>query len=129
MTAEASAGVSFWHGTSSSPIRVAMMDRELQFERLRSWIRWRYGEVLGTAFVVVSAPTQLPTAVEQWATKNPDAVWQLIWFESDAVLCGLAPTDSLTNTEQFAVIQHPIQGVTTAAVFSRTADGLWHQLP
>ena len=104
-------------------------DRELLFGVFESWIRWRYGDVLGTAFVGVSAPKQLPSAVGRWAMKHRDAVWQLIWFERNAVLCGLAPTDPYTDTDQFAVVQHTSRGVTTEAVFACMVDGSWRYLP
>jgi hypothetical protein len=104
-------------------------DRELLFGLLESWIRWRYGEVRGTAFVAVSAPKQLPSAVGRWAMKHRDAVWQLIWFESNAVLCGLAPMDPYTDADQFAVVQHTSRGVTTEAVFACMDDGSWRHLP
>jgi hypothetical protein len=100
------------------------MDKDALFDRIGSWIRWRYGQDLGSAFVVVTAPKQLPAAVQEWAIQHRDAVWQLVWLGSDAVLCGLAPT---THKEQFAVVQHTHGGVTTGGIFSRRSDGSWNE--
>ena len=94
-------------------------------ERLASWIRWRYGEVPGKAFVVVTAPRQLPAALAPWAAKQGRVVWQLVWFDSKAVLCGLSLTDAHESIEQFAVIQQNNEGATAESVFSHLSDGSW----
>jgi hypothetical protein len=101
------------------------MDKALLYERLGSWIQWQYGDTEGRAFVAVTAPTQLPAAVAPWATQHRGAVWQLIWLNSDAVLCGLAPTIS---PEQFAIVQHPNESVTTEATFAYRPDGSWRRV-
>ena len=101
------------------------MERELLVERLASWIRWRYGEVPGKAFIVVTAPTQLPAAVAQWAVRQGRTVWQLVWFDSEAVLCGLSLTGSHESSERFAVLQRNSEGTTADSVFSHSPDGLW----
>jgi hypothetical protein len=101
------------------------MDKDLLFNCLESWIQWCFGENLGRAFVVVTAPKQLPAEVEPWATQHRDAVWQLIWLDGDAVLCGLAPT---TVPEQFAAVQHTNRGVTTEGTYSHRPDGSWREL-
>ena len=103
-------------------------ERELLLERLGSWIRWRYGDIPGRAFLVVTAPRQLPAAVASWAANHGGAVWQLVWFDSEAVLCGLSLTGSDANIEQFAVIQQDSKGATAESVFSRLPDGLWRLL-
>ena len=80
---------------------------------------------LGRAFVVVTAPKQLPVELEPWVTQHRDAMWQLVWSNGDAVLCGLAPTMA---PEQFAVVQHTSNGATTEGGFSCTPDGSWRPL-
>jgi hypothetical protein len=55
-------------------------------------------------------------------------VWQLIWFDSEAVLCGLSLTGSDANIERFAVIQQNSKGATAESVFSHLPDGLWRLL-
>jgi hypothetical protein len=52
-------------------------------------------------------------------------VWQLVWFDSEAVLCGLSLTDSPADIERFAVIQQNSGGVTAESVFSHLPDGTW----
>jgi hypothetical protein len=103
-------------------------ERELLLERLASWIRWRYGDIPGKAFLVVTAPRQLPAAVAAWAASHGGAVWQLVWFDSEAVLCGLSPTHSLRDGEHFAVIQQNSGGATAESVFSHPPDGSWRLL-
>jgi hypothetical protein len=102
------------------------MDKEALSRHLESWIQWRYGNVQGRAFVVVTAPSRLPVPLEPWATQHRDAVWQLVWLDADATLCGLAPTIS---PEQFAVVQHTNGGVTTEGTYSCSRDGSWRRLP
>jgi hypothetical protein len=101
------------------------MDKDLLYERLGSWIQWRYGETEGRAFVAVTALTQVPAAVGPWAMQHRGAVWQLIWFSGDAVLCGLAPTIS---PEQFAVVEHPNGSVPTEGIFAYRPDGSWRHV-
>jgi hypothetical protein len=101
------------------------MDRDFLFGRLGSWIRWSYGEVGGRAFVAVTAPAHLPATLEPWAVQHQDAVWQLIWLDGNAVLCGLAST---AGPEQFAVVQHTSEGSTTESVVAYRPDGSWRQI-
>jgi len=103
-------------------------ERELLLERLASWIRWRYGDIPGRAFLVVTAPRQLPAAVAAWAASHGGAVWQLVWFDSEAVLCGLALTHSPSDGEHFAVIQQNSGGGTAESVFAHAHDGSWRLL-
>jgi hypothetical protein len=103
-------------------------ERELLVERLASWTRWRYGDIPGRAFLVVTAPRQVPAAVTSWAAKHGGAVWQLVWFDSEAVLCGLSLTHSAADVERFAVIQQNSAGATAECVFSRLPDGSWRLL-
>jgi hypothetical protein len=102
------------------------MDKDLLFERLESWVQWSYGEVGGRAFVAVTAPSQVPPPVKPWATRHRDAVWQLIWLNGDAVLCGLA---SAAGPDEFAVVQHTSDGVTTEGVVVYGPDASWRRAP
>src|SRR5688572_8301670 len=95
------------------------MERELLMERLASWIRWRYGLVPGKALVVVTAPRQLPAALASWAAKHSRSAWQLVWFDSSAVMCGLSLTKLHVSIEEFAVVQQNNEGVTAESVFLR----------
>jgi len=92
--------------------------------RLESWTRWRFGEGLGRAFVATAGPTALPAAVQSWARQHRDAVWQLIWLDGPAVLCGLVPI----GPEQFAVIEYNNEVAATEEVFSYETDGSWHRI-
>jgi hypothetical protein len=98
------------------------MDKDVLFGRLESWVQWSYGETGGRAFVAVTAPSQLPPAVKPWAMQHRDAVWQLIWLNGDAVLCGLAST---IGPEQFAVVQHTSEGATTEGLVVYGPNGSW----
>jgi len=100
------------------------MDRDALFQRLESWIRWRFGDKVGSALVVATGPRALPARVQGWALQHRDAVWQFIWLDNASVLCGLAPD----GPEQYAVIQYSKEGVTTEDYFSYAGDGSWHRV-
>jgi hypothetical protein len=115
------------HSPPQAPYQEALasvsQDRELLFRRLESWIRWRFGADAGKALVATTGPAALPARVQGWALQHRDAVWQVIWLDSTALLCGLAPD----GPEQFAIIQYSKEVATIEGYFSYATDGSWHQ--